>query len=142
MKCFDLLTTIRFEVSYNYKKVGEVYYSQTTETYLIHSMATQTITCERTASTIELEPRPPGTGYVIDRNDSHNINTPVNGNVNGHEDIRENLPPPSTAANVVQQWNHPRSNMWRVFAAFFSMVVSGLNDASYGVHDMSTLTRS
>ena len=105
-------------------------------------MATQTITRERTTSVMELEPYPLGTGYVIDGNDSHNIKTPVDGNVHGHEEIRENLSPPSTAANVVQQWNHPRSNMWRVFAAFFSMVVSGLNDASYGVNDITILTRS
>ena len=40
---------------------------------------------------------------------------------------------PSTAQPALQQWNHPRINMWRTFAAFLAMFLMGCNDAVYGV---------
>ena len=43
------------------------------------------------------------------------------------------LPPPTTVTEIVEKWNHPRSNIARVFAAFFSLLVMGANDAAYGV---------
>lgn len=43
------------------------------------------------------------------------------------------LPPPTTVSEIVEKWNHPRSNISRVFAAFFSLLVMGANDAAYGV---------
>ena len=49
------------------------------------------------------------------------------------EDIRNDLPPPSTAVEVLQKWNYPRSNRWRVFATFFAFLLFGLNDSAYGV---------
>ncbi|KXJ88448.1 major facilitator superfamily domain-containing protein [Microdochium bolleyi] len=42
------------------------------------------------------------------------------------------LPPPTTAAEPLQKWNSPRSNIPRVGACFFSFVVMGSNDAAYG----------
>lgn len=42
------------------------------------------------------------------------------------------LPAPTTATDFVETWNHPKINMYRVFATFWSFVVMGLNDASYG----------
>lgn len=48
----------------------------------------------------------------------------------------DNLPPPSTASSVVQRWNHPRSNVSKVAACFWSFVVMGANDAAYGVSDL------
>jgi len=45
----------------------------------------------------------------------------------------ENLPSPTTqAAEKPEQWNHPRSNLFRTMAAFWSFVVMGGNDAAYG----------
>ncbi|KAL7621832.1 hypothetical protein AAE478_007332 [Parahypoxylon ruwenzoriense] len=48
------------------------------------------------------------------------------------EQDRSPLPPPSTAAEVVQRWNYPRKNISRVAACFWSFVVMGSNDAAYG----------
>ncbi|EFQ89955.1 hypothetical protein PTT_13604 [Pyrenophora teres f. teres 0-1] len=45
----------------------------------------------------------------------------------------ENLPSPTTqAAEKLERWNHPRSNLFRTMAAFWSFVVMGSNDAAYG----------
>lgn len=49
------------------------------------------------------------------------------------ENVREPATPPSTAVHALQKWNYPRSNMWRVFACFWSFLVVGMNDGSYGV---------
>ncbi|KAJ1556084.1 hypothetical protein HK405_007453 [Cladochytrium tenue] len=40
--------------------------------------------------------------------------------------------PPADAAVQLQQWNKPRINMWRCFAAFLNLLVLGVNDGSYG----------
>ncbi|KAI8635524.1 putative MFS transporter [Xylariaceae sp. FL1651] len=42
------------------------------------------------------------------------------------------LPLPATASEVKQRWNHPRSNVPRVGACFYSFIVMGANDAAYG----------
>ncbi|KAH8667120.1 major facilitator superfamily domain-containing protein [Xylariales sp. PMI_506] len=42
------------------------------------------------------------------------------------------LPQPATTANAAQQWNHPRSNIAKVFACNWSFIVMGANDAAYG----------
>ncbi|TAQ85811.1 hypothetical protein B7494_g5869 [Chlorociboria aeruginascens] len=41
--------------------------------------------------------------------------------------------PPNTVVEARQYWNHPRINMWRTFAAFFSFFVFGMSDGSYGL---------
>lgn len=43
------------------------------------------------------------------------------------------LPSPTTAAPVVEKWNYPKSNTYRIGATFFSFLVMGANDAAYGV---------
>src|SRR3954471_17776294 len=48
------------------------------------------------------------------------------------EEVAGALPTPSTAAAVLQKWNNPRINMFRVFATFYSFVILGLNDGAYG----------
>ena len=106
-------------------------------------MATQTITHERSIlpiSSIELQSYSLESGNITDANKNGGTRTRVNSNTLGHGDIREDILPPPTAASVVQQWNTPRSNMWMVFAAFLSMMVSGLNDAAYGVSN-TTMSR-
>ncbi len=50
-----------------------------------------------------------------------------------NQDIRRDLPPPSTAVDVLPRWNSPRSNMWRVMATFYAFLVFGFNDGAYGV---------
>src|SRR3984885_5202984 len=42
------------------------------------------------------------------------------------------LPTPTVAIPVLQKWNNPRINMFRVFATFYSFVILGLNDGAYG----------
>ena len=43
------------------------------------------------------------------------------------------LPPPNNTVPALQRWNHPKTNMWRVFATFYSFIILGANDAAYGV---------
>ncbi|GJC81008.1 bypass of stop codon protein 6 [Colletotrichum liriopes] len=66
-------------------------------------------------------------------------------NTEGHRlgsnaDATGGLPAPTTTAAVVQKWNHPRSNMFRVLSCFWSMLVSGANDAAYGLEKYYDLT--
>lgn len=49
------------------------------------------------------------------------------------ERTSDDASPPSNPAPVVESWKHPRSNLFRIGAAFWSFVVSGANDAAYGV---------
>jgi hypothetical protein len=49
------------------------------------------------------------------------------------ESVKEEAIPPLTAVNALQKWNSPRVNIERVFACFWSFLVLGMNDGSYGV---------
>lgn len=53
-----------------------------------------------------------------------------------HEDDDDSpidLPSPTTHPAVkAERWNHPRSNLFKTIAAFWSFVVMGSNDAAYG----------
>jgi hypothetical protein len=51
----------------------------------------------------------------------------------GYNDVRDELPPSSTAVDTAERWNSPRRNIWGVCATFMSFLVLGLNDASPGV---------
>jgi hypothetical protein len=51
----------------------------------------------------------------------------------GNSRVQSALPSPTTATEALPRWNHPRSNMFRVFATFWSFLVMGANDAAYGV---------
>lgn len=35
--------------------------------------------------------------------------------------------------SALEKWNHPRINVYRSFATFWSFLVMGSNDAAYGV---------
>jgi hypothetical protein len=49
------------------------------------------------------------------------------------DDSPMDLPSPTThPAEKAERWNHPRSNLFRTMAAFWSFVVMGSNDAAYG----------
>jgi len=48
------------------------------------------------------------------------------------DDRNETLPSPTTAAEHIQTWKSPRINMYRLPASFWSFVVMGMNDATYG----------
>lgn len=39
---------------------------------------------------------------------------------------------PPSAVSDLEKWNHPRHNVARLMAIFWSFVVSGANDAAYG----------
>lgn len=47
-------------------------------------------------------------------------------------DRNETLPSPTTATEQIERWNHPRVNVYRIFATFWSFVIMGMNDATYG----------
>ncbi|KAI8186236.1 Bypass of stop codon protein 6 [Colletotrichum sp. SAR 10_75] len=49
-----------------------------------------------------------------------------------NEDVTGGLPAPTTTATVTQKWNYPRANANRVLSCFWSLFVSGANDAAYG----------
>ena len=40
---------------------------------------------------------------------------------------------PTNYSQTKQQWNQPRRNMYKVFAAFIGFAIVGGNDGSYGV---------
>src|SRR4051812_44881602 len=56
----------------------------------------------------------------------------------GHDEHRDNkdaissLPAPTTVSHTVERWNQSRSHVFRVLAAFWSLLVMGMNDAAYG----------
>ncbi|KAF2706718.1 MFS general substrate transporter [Pleomassaria siparia CBS 279.74] len=65
--------------------------------------------------------------------DSLHMTEPQGTKLDHDLDLAENLPSPTTqAAQKLERWNHPRLNMWRTLAAFWSFVVMGSNDAAYG----------
>lgn len=41
-------------------------------------------------------------------------------------------PPQATAHHVVEKWNYPKGNTFRVAAVFWNLFVCGANDAAYG----------
>jgi len=45
----------------------------------------------------------------------------------------DGLPSSSLSAEEITQWNHPRINIARTAAAFWTFIVLGMNDAAYGV---------
>ena len=49
------------------------------------------------------------------------------------QDITNDVPPPENEVEILQQWNSPRINLWRVLATFFSFFVFGMNDGANGV---------
>lgn len=55
------------------------------------------------------------------------------GPVGFSKDVNSALPPPNNTVPALQRWNHPKTNMWRVFATFYSFIILGANDAAYGV---------
>jgi hypothetical protein len=71
---------------------------------------------ETSSSSFELQPLP--------ASDSYNKKVEV-------ANLEET--PPDSAVEVLQKWNYPRINMFRVPATFWSFFVVGMNDGSYGV---------
>ncbi|KAK5112605.1 hypothetical protein LTR62_003919 [Meristemomyces frigidus] len=47
-------------------------------------------------------------------------------------DQNETLPSPTLATTQPERWNHPRKNLLRVLATFWSFLIMGANDATYG----------
>lgn len=103
-------------------------------------MSTMTMTSNRldpSISGLELKSKDPPSKSDLRRSpstytptpDSNTDETPTPEN----DDIRNDLPPPSNAVEVLPRWNRPRSNMWRVFATFYAFFLFGLNDGAYGV---------
>jgi len=49
------------------------------------------------------------------------------------ESAKDEPEPPSSAISVLQKWNSPQIDMWKVFTCFWSLFVMGMNDGAYGV---------
>ncbi|KAK2779261.1 MFS transporter [Colletotrichum kahawae] len=78
-------------------------------------------------STIQLQPldRPPTPkNATLLNSEGHRLGS--------NEDVTGGLPAPTTTATVTQKWNYPRANTNRVLSCFWSLFVSGANDAAYG----------
>lgn len=50
----------------------------------------------------------------------------------GSHDAISSLPAPTTVSHTVERWNQSRVQVLRVFAAFWSLLVMGMNDGAYG----------
>ena len=48
------------------------------------------------------------------------------------DDVRGDLPAPSTAVEALERWNNPKSNMYALFGTYLSFPILGMNDASPG----------
>ncbi|KAM0130476.1 hypothetical protein ACHAP3_007342 [Botrytis cinerea] len=82
-------------------------------------MATTTLTeVELQAFPNTSSPWVPNTGVVQSESDP--------------EDIRQDTTPPTNAVEVLQKWNYPPKNVYRVGASFWSFFLMGMNDGSYG----------
>lgn len=44
-----------------------------------------------------------------------------------------NLQTTSPSVPIEETWNHPRSNISKTFATFWSFLIMGANDSAYGV---------
>ncbi|KAL9108469.1 MAG: hypothetical protein Q9227_006803 [Pyrenula ochraceoflavens] len=42
------------------------------------------------------------------------------------------LPAPTTAVEVLERWNNPRINVYRILATFYTFIILGANDAAFG----------
>ena len=49
------------------------------------------------------------------------------------ENVDANDTPPTDATPALESWNLPIENKYRVLSAFWSFIVIGMNDGSYGV---------
>ncbi|KAF2152301.1 MFS general substrate transporter [Myriangium duriaei CBS 260.36] len=64
--------------------------------------------------------------------------TPMNNHVTSsspHLEADDNWPPPVDAVDDesnLEQWNHPRINLFRTSAAFWALFLTGVNDGTYG----------
>ena len=47
-------------------------------------------------------------------------------------DLPGSLPSPNTTSPVLQRWNYPKINAFRVCACFYSFLILGANDGAYG----------
>lgn len=87
----------------------------------ISIMATYTITAEPSSSGFELNTFPTSENPSQKRLEISDL-----------EDVRGEASPPDTAVEALQTWHSPRINMFRVFATFWSFLIIGMNDGSYG----------
>jgi hypothetical protein len=49
------------------------------------------------------------------------------------EDSNEEAEDSTNEVNKLEQWNHPRINMYRYLTTLFCLILMGMNDAAYGV---------
>jgi len=69
---------------------------------------------------------------------SHNNNVIEHGMGNSvPKTVKADEIPPLDATPALESWNLPPENKYKVFSAFWSFVVIGMNDGSYGVRDLS-----
>lgn len=95
-------------------------------------MATTTQTISKSEFELTQLPAKPQAVFESTSNSGFNSDseTPRTlGTTNVREDAQE---PPEDAVEALERWNSPDGNMWRVFATFWSFLIVGMNDGSYG----------
>lgn len=103
-----------FDLDFDINELGEM---STTEGVTVEQKATTSIPFQ-TIDDKQAQSLPP-------TRDASNNDVLVNNDV-------ELSPSPEGSIAKLQSWNQPRGNIGRFTAAFYSMFVFGLSDASYG----------
>ncbi|KAI3321335.1 putative MFS transporter [Xylariaceae sp. AK1471] len=87
---------------------------------------------------MEMEPL----SYLSQKKSAVDMSTPPRRASSDEEKQDDHLGTPTmaTATEAKQRWNHPRTNIPRVGACFYSFIVMGANDAAYGLQDYYHLT--
>ncbi|KIW68574.1 hypothetical protein PV04_04512 [Phialophora macrospora] len=91
-----------------------------------------------TPETFELSLKAPGrtlrelSRRVVHGAPSASAAGPVRVSSDEEDNIRDDVDPPTDAQPVVQRWNEPKGNIARLGCAFFSFIVTGMNDGAVG----------
>ncbi len=57
------------------------------------------------------------------------------------KDSNEEAEDSTNEVNKLEQWNHPRINMYRYLTTLFCLILMGMNDAAYGVSLSKTISK-
>jgi hypothetical protein len=96
----------------------------------IHKLDGPTPLAEHPSLDIGTSPARPG--RTLGKDSPRGSSDRPRSNGDSNRDSISSLPPPSTVSHTVERWNQSRVNVCRVFAAFWSLLVMGMNDSAYG----------
>lgn len=75
------------------------------------------------------------TNLTVNEEDEKEVTAANLGDKSGEtvEDSNEEAEDSPNEINKLEQWNHPRINMYRYLNTLFCLILMGMNDAAYGV---------